>query len=183
MKKSCLICGDDAVERHHVQYRPVQVLIHVCHSCHLKIHQRKGFYDHLAPEKERKSFSFAVRREMEWELENRHAIVLGEIPRGRDEIDRLGLEIPDRPRPVDLDPAPPEDERETVLSIDPSNWAEKARLRCPEGHTAWSPSSRWFWCPTCHTDGEQAYHQYLIDAKTGERVARWEVELVDGGAS
>lgn len=63
----------------------------------------------------------------------------------------------------------------SALRVDPSDWASKARLRCPEGHSAWRAAGESWYCATCGS----AYAA-LVDAKTGERVERDAVEVRRG---
>lgn len=61
------------------------------------------------------------------------------------------------------------------LAIDDSDWAERARLQCPEGHVSWfAYGSSWY----CHTCG-RGYDSF-IDTKTGEWVTPDDVRLTDG---
>ncbi len=59
-----------------------------------------------------------------------------------------------------------------ALRVDPSDWASKARLRCPSGHSAWRAAEGSWYCASCGS----AYRT-LVDAKTGEPVERDAVEV------
>lgn len=65
-----------------------------------------------------------------------------------------------------------------AVTVDVTNWASKARLRCPDprAHSGWRADGSSFWCPSCN----KAYDE-LVDAKTGERVAREDVRLEGAG--
>lgn len=61
------------------------------------------------------------------------------------------------------------------VAIDDSNWAERARLRCPKGHNWWEAYDTTWYCRTCR----QSYTEF-IDTKTGNMVKREDVILKDG---
>ena len=74
--ESCIICGifrwtEDIVEGikstggtfleiHHISYEP-EVKVPLCESCHWRVHNEGGFYDHLMPEQTR----------MNWEMKKK----------------------------------------------------------------------------------------------------------------
>lgn len=61
------------------------------------------------------------------------------------------------------------------ITIDDSDWAERARLTCPRGHNWWEASASSWYCRTCG----RSYDEFL-DTKTGTMVAREQVLLKDG---
>lgn len=61
------------------------------------------------------------------------------------------------------------------IVIDDSNWADRARFRCPKGHNWWEAYDSTWYCRSCR----QSYEE-LIDAKTGHTVNRSDVILTDG---
>lgn len=62
-----------------------------------------------------------------------------------------------------------------VFTIDDSNWAERARLRCPEGHGWWEVYDSAWYCRSC----ARSYAK-LVDTKTGDWVAPEDVRLLTG---
>jgi len=43
-KPPCSLCGSKKnTNWHHLVYSPVQVMIPLCHSCHMKVHKNVGF--------------------------------------------------------------------------------------------------------------------------------------------
>lgn len=59
-----------------------------------------------------------------------------------------------------------------AVTIDTRDWASKARLRCPRGHTWWYPHEDSFYCGSCN-----AIYEQLEDRKTREWVSRADVEV------
>lgn len=64
-----------------------------------------------------------------------------------------------------------------TVVVDLGNWASKARLRCPYGHTWWELREGGFYCHSCREQGREASLERLIDAKTGRWVERDDVEV------
>lgn len=56
---------------------------------------------------------------------------------------------------------------------DPTGTGEKARWRCPAGHTAWERTNQHIWCHSCakeiahNPDADPEWYE-LVDMKTGE---------------
>lgn len=55
------------------------------------------------------------------------------------------------------------------------------RLRCPNGHASIGPTNEHWWCKSCaaHWDDVEAEFDYVVDAKTGERYGRGQVDIDD----
>jgi hypothetical protein len=50
----CFICLENTdVDQHHTDYQE-NTTVSLCRSCHSKVHQTEGFYDHLKPDLSRK---------------------------------------------------------------------------------------------------------------------------------
>lgn len=64
-----------------------------------------------------------------------------------------------------------------TVAVDVTDWASKARLRCPEGHVAWRARERTFYCRTCYDNGLEPTYRSLVDAKTGRVVGRGAVRI------
>lgn len=61
------------------------------------------------------------------------------------------------------------------LAIDDSDWAERSRLQCPEGHISWLATDSSWYCCTCG----RSYDAFL-DTKAGEWLTPGNVRLTDG---
>lgn len=66
-RQRCLLCGDSADDRHHIQYLPEQRVVHLCRECHGKVHERDGFHDELQPDRDLKSLSAEERNRLQRE--------------------------------------------------------------------------------------------------------------------
>ncbi|RYJ13399.1 hypothetical protein ELS19_05080 [Halogeometricum borinquense] len=58
--------------------------------------------------------------------------------------------------------------------------ADRWRYTCPQYHRTWEPTNHHFWCERCSKiDEVDAVFYELHDRKTGERLKRDEVQLLD----
>ena len=67
-----------------------------------------------------------------------------------------------------------------MVTIHLEDETDRWEWRCPRGHAQWEPTNFHFFCATCsrHPDADPSFDE-LVSAKTGERVAREDVRLVD----
>ena len=71
-----------------------------------------------------------------------------------------------------------------VVRVDRSNFVERHRYRCPNGHSTWEPTNSHIWCAQCQQAARQganveAEHYHIVDEKTGEKVNWSRVVLVE----
>jgi hypothetical protein len=74
-------------------------------------------------------------------------------------------------------------DREQPVRIDRSQFAQRHRYTCPEGHSNWAPTNNHLWCQTCRRQYEHGRdvdpeHYHVVDQVTGEEITWARVELV-----
>lgn len=79
---------------------------------------------------------------------------------------------------------PPQEESTAPVRIDRSDFVQRHRYRCPNGHSSWEPTNSHIWCPTCRRQWEHrdrdvdAEHYHVVDDVTGEEIHWSRVVLV-----
>ncbi|WP_199517565.1 hypothetical protein [Haloferax sp. Atlit-12N] len=71
-----------------------------------------------------------------------------------------------------------------LVRIDRSQFTDRMRYVCPNGHASWAPTNSHIWCRSCsrasaNDDDVDPEHYAVRDKKTGELINYSRVELVE----